>query len=49
MANLVAQQEALNEFIFAEFSNRELNRFLNELGSLKERLEKADLKVSMNI
>src|SRR5258707_13819872 len=49
MASLVAQQEALNEFIFAEFADRELNRFINELGSLKERLEKAALKVSMNI
>jgi hypothetical protein len=49
MASLVAQQEALNEFIFAEFADRELNRFINELGSLKGRLEKAALKVSMNI
>jgi DNA-binding MarR family transcriptional regulator len=49
MASLAAQQEALNEFIFAEFADRELNRFINELGSLKERLEKASLKVSMNI
>ena len=49
MASLVAQQEALNEFIFAEFTDREFNRFINELGSLKARLEKAALKVSMNI
>jgi DNA-binding MarR family transcriptional regulator len=45
IANLASQQEALNEFIFAEFDDRELAAFTGKLTSLKNRLEKACLKV----
>jgi DNA-binding MarR family transcriptional regulator len=49
MANLASQQEALNEFIFAEFSDRELAEFTGKLASLKNRLEKACLMVAVDI
>jgi DNA-binding MarR family transcriptional regulator len=45
LANLASQQESLNEFIFAEFGERELNDLTGKLGALKRRLEKAVLKV----
>src|SRR4030081_3591587 len=48
MANLASQQEALNEFIFAEFSDRELAEFTGKLASLKNRLEKACLMVAVD-
>lgn len=46
LANLTSQQESLNEFIFAEFSSRELDDLTNKLAVLKKRLEKARLKVA---
>src|SRR3981189_754473 len=49
MANLASQQEALNEFIFAEFSDRELAEFTGKLASLKNRLEKACLMGAVDI
>jgi DNA-binding MarR family transcriptional regulator len=49
IANLAAQQEDLNEFIFAEFSDRELAEFTGKLAALKDRLEKACLKVAIDI
>jgi MarR family transcriptional regulator, organic hydroperoxide resistance regulator len=49
IANLASQQEALNEFIFAEFSDRELTEFTGKLASLKNQFEKACLKVAMDI
>ena len=49
IANLASQQEALNEFIFAEFNDRELTEFTGKLASLKDRLEKACLKVAIDI
>jgi len=49
IASLASQQEALNEFIFAEFSDRELTEFTGKLAMLKNRLEKACLKVAMDI
>jgi hypothetical protein len=49
MANLTSQQDKLNEFIFAEFSDRELAEFTGKLKSLKNRLEKACLKVAIDI
>ena len=45
LAGLAAQQEALNEFIFAEFDNRALDDFTGKLTALQNRLEKACLKV----
>jgi DNA-binding MarR family transcriptional regulator len=49
IANLASQQEALNEFIFAEFDDRELTDLTGKLALLKDRLEKACLKVAMDI
>jgi MarR family transcriptional regulator, organic hydroperoxide resistance regulator len=49
MANLASQQEALNEFIFAEFGDPELTELTGKLALLKDRLEKACLKVAMDI
>jgi hypothetical protein len=46
---LASQQEELNNFIFAEFSDRELGEFTGKLAALKNRLEKARLKVAMDI
>src|SRR6478672_11856782 len=49
IASLASEQEALNDFIFAEFGDRELAAFTAKLTSLKNRLEKASLKVAMDI
>ena len=49
IASLAAQQEELNNFIFAEFNDRDLTEFTDKLTALKARLEKASLKVSMGI
>jgi MarR family transcriptional regulator, organic hydroperoxide resistance regulator len=49
IAGLASQQEELNNFIFGEFSERELGEFTSKLASLKNRLEKACLKVEMGI
>lgn len=49
IAGLASQQEELNRFIFGEFSERELSDFTGKLASLKNRLEKACLKVEMGI
>ena len=49
IASLASQQEELNNFIFAEFSDRELGEFNGKLAALKTRLEKACLKVAMGI
>jgi MarR family transcriptional regulator, organic hydroperoxide resistance regulator len=49
LASLGAQQEALNEFIFAEFDARALDEFTDKLVSLQSRLEKACMKVTLDI
>ena len=49
IAGLASQQEELNDFIFAEFSGRELSEFTGKLAALKNRLEKARLKVAMDM
>jgi DNA-binding MarR family transcriptional regulator len=49
IAALASQQETLNDFIFAEFSNRELDTFNSKLAALTRRLEKASMKVAMDI
>src|SRR6202158_5250945 len=49
IASLASQQEALNEFIFAEFGDRELTELTGKLALLKDRLAKACLKVAMDI
>jgi MarR family transcriptional regulator, organic hydroperoxide resistance regulator len=48
LANLASQQEALNEFIFSEFSPGEINDLTGKLAALKKRLEKACIKVSVD-
>jgi DNA-binding MarR family transcriptional regulator len=49
LASLASQQETLNEFIFAEFDDRELGELTDRLAALRNRLEKACLKVVMDI
>jgi DNA-binding MarR family transcriptional regulator len=44
-ARLAAQQEALNAFIFAELSEKQLGDLTDTLGVLQNRLGKASLKV----
>ena len=48
-AGLASEQEALNNFIFAEFSDRELSEFNDKLAALKNRIEKASLKLTVGI
>ena len=45
LAGLAAQQEKLNEFIFAELDDKQLDELTDTLSILKNRLEKACLKV----
>ncbi len=45
LAGLAAQQEALNEFIFAELSNKQLDELIDTLSGLRNRLEKGRLNV----
>jgi DNA-binding MarR family transcriptional regulator len=49
LANLAAQQEALNEIIFAEFDDRALDELTDKLASLQIKLEKACAKVTLDI
>ncbi|MCP4615502.1 MAG: MarR family transcriptional regulator [Bradyrhizobium sp.] len=49
LAGLAAQQEALNDFIFEEFDQRDLADFTGKLAALKNRLEKARLKVALEL
>jgi DNA-binding MarR family transcriptional regulator len=49
LAGLASQQEALSEFIFAELDDRELGELTDKLAALKSRLEKASLKVVLDI
>lgn len=45
LAGLAAQQETLNEFVFAELSDKQLGELIDTLSSLKTRLEKGRLKL----
>jgi DNA-binding MarR family transcriptional regulator len=45
LASLAAQQEALNDFIFAEFDDQQLDQLTDKLSALRNRLEKACLKI----
>jgi DNA-binding MarR family transcriptional regulator len=49
LANLASQQQSLNDFIFAEFDSRELADLTKKLLHLKGRLERASLKVTMDL
>ena len=48
LAGLAEQQKSLNEFIFEEFDDRELMEFAGKLTALKNRLEKARLKIALD-
>ena len=48
LASLASQQEALNEFIFSEFSASEVNELTVKLAALKKRLEKACMKAAVD-
>ena len=45
LAGLASQQEALNDFIFAELDDAQLSELTGKLATLENRLEKARLKV----
>ena len=49
LANLASQQQALNEFIYAEFDDDELQGLTDRLINLRDRLEKACMKVALDI
>jgi DNA-binding MarR family transcriptional regulator len=49
LAALASQQETLSEFIFAELDNGELEDLTDKLSALQNRLEKACMKVAMDI
>ena len=46
LASLAARQESLNEFIFAELNERQIDDLVDTLTALQNRLEKARLKVA---
>lgn len=48
LAGLAEQQKSLDEFIFEEFDDRALTEFTGKLTALKNRLEKARLKVALD-
>jgi MarR family transcriptional regulator, organic hydroperoxide resistance regulator len=49
LASLASQQDSLNDFIFAEVNDRELTELTGKLMQLKSRLEKASVKITMDI
>jgi DNA-binding MarR family transcriptional regulator len=49
MSSLASQQETLNAFIFAEFDNSELEDFTGKLTALQNRLEKACVRVTLDM
>jgi DNA-binding MarR family transcriptional regulator len=49
LASLASQQEALNDFIFSEFNDEQLGQLTDKLATLENRLEKARLKVVVDI
>jgi DNA-binding MarR family transcriptional regulator len=49
LANLASQQQALNEFIYAELDDEELQGLTDRLILLRDRLEKACMKMALDI
>jgi DNA-binding MarR family transcriptional regulator len=49
IAKLVYRREELNNFIFGEFTELELEEFTGKLGALRRRIEKASLKVANDL
>lgn len=48
LASLAAQLDAMNEFVFEEFDEDELTEFTQKLVAVKNRLEKARLKIALD-
>ena len=48
-ANLLEQQKSLHAFIFEEFDNRKLQALVDGLAALKARLEKARVKLALDL
>jgi hypothetical protein len=49
VANLSSRQELLDKFIFADFNDRTLKDTAHQLALLKDRLEKATLKLAADV
>ena len=49
MANLSAQRKELNEFVYADLDLRELLQLTGKMDSIKNRLEKAIAKISVDL
>jgi MarR family transcriptional regulator, organic hydroperoxide resistance regulator len=49
IAALASQQESLDDFIFAEMEGRELAELTAKLERLKDRVEKASVKISIDL
>lgn len=49
LAGLAARQESLNEFIFAELGDKQLDELTDTLTALSNRLEKATLKLAADL
>lgn len=49
LATLESQQNAINDFIFEGFDEHELLAFTGKLAALKERIEKAAMKVTLGL
>lgn len=49
VANLSSRQELLDKFIFADFDDRTLKDIADQIASLKDRLQKATLKLAADI
>ena|SRR6266581_520264 len=49
LASLASQQEALHEFIFSQFDDRELGTVTDKLDALRYRLKKACMKMVLDI
>jgi DNA-binding MarR family transcriptional regulator len=49
IASLASRQEKLNAFIFEDFSYEDLQTFVAKLASLNSRLEKASVRVALDI
>jgi DNA-binding MarR family transcriptional regulator len=49
LASLASQQEALHEFIFSQFDDRELGTVIDKLDALRYRLKKACMKMVLHI
>ena len=49
LASLASQQDNLNDFIFTEIDGRELAELTDKLMQLKSRLQKASVKITMDL